>query len=132
MRRGVGALLVLLMALSMSPSASAHRTRSFRACTVSGGCLAIGAAFLYGDTVVIRGTVRPPHAGSVAGVLRQDPRSDRWVRVAEVTVSDSGTMRYRWRTEYADADQGAPYLFRFRIAGHGTSTTTEAYVLFGE
>jgi hypothetical protein len=133
MRRGLGVLVVVLSVLSMAQAASAHDTTSFRACTVSrGGCGTIGSAFLYGDTVIVRGQVRPPHAGYTARVLRRDPRSDGWVKVAEVTVSESGTMRYRWRTEYEDADQRRPYLFRFKIPGHGTSNTTEAYVLFGE
>jgi hypothetical protein len=132
MRRRVGVIVVALLALSLAQPAAAHDATRFRACTVSGGCSRIGAAFLYGDTVVIRAKVRPPHAGYVASVLRRAPRSDRWVRVARVTVSDSGRMRYRWRTEREDAVQDRPYRFRFRIQGHGTSNSTEAYVLFGE
>ena len=37
-----------------------------------------------------------------------------------------------WRTDQGDAVQDAPYLFRFRILGHGASNPTEAYILFGE
>ncbi len=132
MKRAVGVLVVVLVALLVAQPAAAHDARRFRACTASGGCFTIGAAFLYGDTVVVRAKVRPPHAGYVASVLRRAPRSDRWVRVARVTVSASGRMRYRWRTEREDAVQDRPYLFRFKIPGHGTSNRTEAYVLFGE
>ena len=40
---------------------------SFKACAVSEGkCYSIGAAFYYGDKVVVRGKVKPPHEGAVA------------------------------------------------------------------
>lgn len=116
------------------PSAVGHEPRSFEACTVQepGSCMSIGAAFIYGDRVVVRGKVRPTHAGRVARVLRRDPHSTDWNVVATVTVSDRGRMRFVWETTRDDAVQDAPYLFRFRIPGHGRSNTTEAFVLFGE
>jgi hypothetical protein len=132
--RGLARLaLMVLVLLPVATVASAHEPRSFSACTLSGGeCLSIGAAFVYGDEVVVRGKVRPAHAGMEARVLRRDPHASDWTRVGTVTVSDTGKMRFVWQTEFEDAVQDAPYLFRFKIPDHGRSTTTEAYVLFGE
>lgn len=133
MRRIACLTVVVLVALPLTRVALAHDARSFKACTVSAGeCFSIGAAFYYGDKVVVRGKVKPPHAGAVAKVLRRDPHTTGWARVGTVTVPDTGRMRFAWRTRYEDAVQDAPYLFRFKIPGHGRSNTTEAYVLFGE
>ena len=133
----VGAILGFLAAVAApvaSGPAAAHEPRRFEACTVQvpGTCVDRGASFLYGDRVVVRGKVEPPHAGHLARVLRRDPGSTVWRPVGTVTVSDRGRMRFVWRTTRADAVQDAPYLFRFRIPGHGASDRTEAYVLFGE
>jgi hypothetical protein len=87
-------------------------------------------SYLYGDTVILRGTVAPGPAEAV--VLRQAPHSDVWERVGTVPVSDTGRMKWRWRTRRSDAVQDAPYLLRFRIPGTGKSETVEAFVLFGE
>lgn len=126
-------VLLALMAVAV-PAASAHETTRFRACTRHrpGMCMRIGAAFVYGQTVIVKGRVRPVHAGFMAEVLRRRPHGSVWRVVDEVRVSDAGTLRYRWETRYRDAVQDAPYRFRFRIRGHGTSNATEAYVLFGE
>ncbi len=133
MRGRLVAVVVALTTLWAGAAAGAHDAKRFRACTVSAGsCSTVGAAFLYGDVVRIRGIVEPVHAGLEAKVLRLDPGSDAWERVATVVVSDAGRMRYVWRTRYRDAVQDAPYRFRFSIPGHGASNATEAYVLLGE
>lgn len=130
----VATVVTSLAVVSLAPGAVAHEPRRFRACTVQvpGSCLSRGAAFISGDRVVIRGRVEPLHAGHVARVLRRDPGSTDWAVVGTVTVSDRGTMRFAWETTRQDAVQDAPYLFRFRIPGHGHSNRTEAFVLFGE
>jgi hypothetical protein len=132
--RIAGSGVAALIMLSLAQPASAHPTRSFRACTVHipGTCISRGAAFNYGDTVRIKGKVVPAHAGSTARVLRRDPHATDWIRVGQVNVSSQGRMRFSWRTRRADAVQDEPYLFKFKIPGHGTSDKTEAYVLFGE
>jgi len=132
-RRSITGLPALSLLVLAQPAA-AHPTQSFRACTAhtTGPCTERGAAFSFGDVVLVRGAVVPAHAGRVARVLRQDPHTKVWTRVGEVTVSDMGTMRLRWRTHRPDAVQDAPYLFRFTIPGHGRSNATEAFVLFGE
>ena len=110
-----------------------HTPTRFRACTSQGdGCFTIGAAFVYGDTVVVRGRVEPDHAARLAKVKRQDPGSSTWDVVDRVEISDAGTMRFRWETVRRDAHQTKPYRFRFKIVGHGRSNATEAFVLFGE
>jgi len=135
MRRGLAIVAAGLLTLSAAQAASAHETSRFRACTVHhvpGSCFTIGAAFVYGNSVKVRAVAEPVHAGYEARVQRRDPHSQTWARVGAVTVSAAGRMRYVWRTRYGDAVQDAPYLFRFRIPGHGKSNKTEAYVLFGE
>ncbi len=129
----VAAAALALGATAVRP-ADAHPTERFGACTrhLPGMCMPIGAAFDYGDLVVVRGKARPPHAGSIAQVLRQRPHGFVFKRVGQVRVSSSGRMKFRWFTTRASAVQDAPYLFKFRIRGHGTSEPTEAYVLFGE
>jgi hypothetical protein len=133
MRRTITAL-VLVASIVPAATASAHPTRDFEACTryLPEGCIRRGAAFLYGDTVIIRGRVSPPHDGLEARVLRQDPRSERWRVVDVVRVTARGKMRFHWDTTRGDAVQDAPYRFRFRIPGHGASNATEAFVLLGE
>jgi hypothetical protein len=86
-----------------------------------------GAEIPWGNTVVIKGKVRPRHAGLLADVLRRNPHGHVWREFAEVPVSDAGTMRYRWLTILDDA-RADPYLFKFRIRGHGRSDATEATV----
>jgi hypothetical protein len=127
------AALVALVAVVTEPAA-AHPTTRFRACTrhLPRMCMRVGAAFHYGDTVIVKARVRPRHAGFRADVLRRNPHGSIWRRVATVRVSETGTMRYRWETRYGDAVQDAPYRFRFRIRDHGSSNATEAYVLFAE
>ena len=88
-------------------------------------------SYLYGDTVILKGRVTPA-GSSEAVVLRKTPGEDTWERMGTVPVSDTGRMKWRWRTRYRDAVQDAPYLLRFRIPGHGKSEAVEAYVLFGE
>ncbi len=135
MRRTVAlAVAALAASVSLVPTAVAHEPRRFTACTVHlpGSCIDRGAAFFYGDRVVVRGKVEPPHAGHVARVLRRDPHSTDWTVVGTVVVSDRGRMRFVWETTREDAVQDAPYLFKFRIPGHGHSNKTEAFVLFGE
>lgn len=134
MRRGLGVVVVVLVALSVAQPASAHEAREFKACTVHmrGMCIARGATFEWGDTVPVKGSVKPVHAGYRARPLRQRPHSVVWRIVATVRVSDSGRMRFHWPTVYEDAVQEAPYLFKFKIPGHGTSNKTEAWVIFGE
>ncbi|HET7234935.1 MAG TPA: hypothetical protein VFK59_00715 [Actinomycetota bacterium] len=133
MRKGAVAITVMLLA-STAQVAWAHEASTFRACTVQapGSCLTRGASFLYGDTVAIRGKVEPAHAGVVAKVLRRDPGSNTWTTLAERTVSERGRLRFAWETDKDDAVQDAPYLFRFKIPGHGSSNGTEVYVLYGE
>ncbi len=45
---------------------------------------------------------------------------------------DTFRAKWRWHTRRRDAVQGAPYLLRFKIPGHGRSDTVEAWVLLGE
>ena len=86
----------------------------------------------YGMTVVLRGRVNPAHADLRASVLRRNPYSSKWRRVATVPIAAGGRMRYSWHTTYEDAVQHRPYWFRFNIPGHGKSNDVQAWVIFGE
>ena len=130
-------ICVVVMCTFFSVNAGiAHPTTAFHACTAhsrSGGeCSTIGAAFAYGDTVWIRGKVRSAHSQYSAAVLRRNPHSSNWRTVDQVPISDYGKMRFSWRTTQDDAVQDAPYVFKFKIRGHGSSNRTQAFVLFGE
>lgn len=133
-KRALALSLIGLVWLAASQPAAAHPPRSFEACTVHvpGRCFDRGAAFDYGDTVVIKARVAPVHAARTARVQRLDPGSDTWAVVGTVDISAEGRMGFSWETRRADAVQDEPYLFRFRIPGHGPSNRTEAFVLFGE
>ena len=135
MRRAVSVLILASgLILTSFGVGDAHPAQDFDACTEQTRriCNDRGAAFDYGSRVTIKGHVRPAHSHQDAIVLRQKPHSRVWRRVDTVPISDSGRMRYQWRTDREDAVQDAPYLFRFRIREHGVSNITEAYVLFGE
>jgi hypothetical protein len=133
MRRARSALaLGVLLALGPVPAA-AHPTDSFDACLTRADVTDIcddTFSYLYGDTVILKAVVSPVHAEAV--VLRQAPGASGWERVDTVAISDSGKMKWRWHTRRRDAVQDAPYLFRFKIPGHGKSDIVEAFVLFGE
>ena len=70
----------------------------------------------WGNTVIVKGKARPPHAGAQATVVRRNPHGHVWREIATVPVSDAGTMRYRWLTTHDDARRD-PYVFKFRIRG---------------
>jgi hypothetical protein len=108
--------------------ANGHPVNRFRACTYSRGeCVRVGAEIAWGNTVILKGKARPPHAGLLATVLRRNPNGHVWREIATVPVSDAGTMRYAWLTTLDDTRRD-PYVFMFRIRGHGRSEATEATV----
>lgn len=125
----IALVVVLLVFVGASALvANGHPTNWFRACTYSRGeCGRVGAEIAWGNTVILKGKVRPPHAGALATVERRNPHGHVWREIATVPVSDAGTMRYRWLTTHDDARRD-PYVFKFRIRGHGRSEATEATV----
>lgn len=135
LRTAVVGVIATLSAFAPVTPSLAHPTTSFEACATyrhSSPTCSDNASYLYGQTVYLRAKATPAHAGSMAAVLRRDPRSNVWMRVAAVRVSDYGKMRYEWETSRADADQQDPYLFRFKITGHGRSNKLQTWVLLGE
>jgi hypothetical protein len=130
-RTGLVLALMLTLATVGAAPAAAHPTEEFDACLTARGagfCDDI-FSYLYGDTVVLRGTVSPDHARAL--VLVRPPRTDEWQRWGSVPIED-GRMVFRWRTHRPDADQLRPYRMRFEVPGHGLSDIVKAYVLFGE
>jgi hypothetical protein len=123
---------MLLSGVLLPSEALAHPAGAFDACVTQAGFDPCGDTFsyLYGDTVILRGTVATVHEDAV--VLRRAPGSNRWERVGTVDITDAGRMIWRWRTHRRDAVQDAPYRLRFTIPGHGRSDVVEAWVLFGE
>ena len=129
--RRIALIVVLLLFVEVGAQpAAAHPANRFRACTKqpAGQCMNVGAEIFWGATAILKGKVRPRHAGFMADVLRRNPRGHVWREVAEARVSDAGTMRYRWLTSLDDVHD-LPYRFKFRIRGHGRSNATEAYVV---
>ena len=123
-----GAVLVALV----PSAAAAHPTDLFDACLTRSDVDFCDDTFSYvfGDTVILKGTVSPAHAEAV--VLMKAPGEDRFVREDTVAISDAGRMKWRWQTRRRDAVQDEPYLLRFKVPGHGKSDVVEAFVLFGE
>lgn len=130
--RRAALILALLVLPVLAPPARAHDPGAFDACLTRSDVTICDDTFsyLYGDTVILKGTVQRHHDEAV--VQRKAPGAETWERVGTVSISEAGRMKWRWRTRRADAVQDAPYLLRFRIPGHGKSDTVEAYVLFGE
>jgi hypothetical protein len=124
--------LALALAVALAPATAAAGPVDIDACLTRADVDVCDNTFsyLYGDTVILKGTA--PSTYDEAVVQRKAPGADAWERVATVSISDAGRMRWRWRTRRSDVVQDAPYLLRFRIRGHGRSDTVEAFVLFGE
>ena len=59
--------------------ADGHPVNRFRACTYSRGeCVQVGAEIAWGNTVIVKGKVRPPHARAQATVVRRNPHGQVW------------------------------------------------------
>lgn len=134
--RRVAVVAVMVMALSMIGPLTkgvAHPITSFEACAArtrtSSTCLRHERVTL-NQTVFLRGKVSPAHAGFRARVLRRDPGSNVWMLVDAVRVSESGGMRWRWKTTFHDADRYHPYTFKLVIARHRASNRVRVWVLF--
>jgi hypothetical protein len=125
----VGAMLVL------AAPAQGHEPRGFDSCAAyrrHGGYCGDTASYVYGDRVFLRAVVDPPHGNREANVLYLRPGAQRFRRGVTVPISDTGRMRWSFRSRRADANQTEPWLFRFRIADHGRSDVAEVFILFGE
>ena len=132
MRRARLVLAGAVLAALIPSAAAAHPTDLFDACLTRSDVDFCDDTFSYifGDTVILKGTVSPVHGEAV--VLMKAPGEDRFRREDAVAVSDAGRMKWRWQTRRRDAVQDEPYLLRFKIPGHGKSDVVEAFVLFGE
>ena len=126
------ALAGAVLAVLVPSAAAAHPTDLFDACLTRSEVDLCDDTFSYvfGDTVILKGTVSPVHGEAV--VLMKAPGDDRFRGVATVAISDAGRMKWRGHTRRRDAVQNEPYLLRFKIPGHGKSDVVEAFVLFGE
>lgn len=135
MRRAAWIALAAAIALVLAPPAIAHPTRSFDACAAYrrlGGHCGDTATYGIGDRVFLRAVVRPTHAHLDARVVFLRPGADRWRRGVDVPISETGRMRWSFRSARGDADQTDPWLFRFRIPQHGASDVATVFIVFGE
>ena len=136
MRRSLILIVVpALLVTTSSISAIAHRTRDFDACVtygrqVTGERCYGNLDFSAGETVFLRGRVRPPHAHRTARLLRKDPGTAGWTEIAVLDISDRGRMHFEWHTDADDVSpEPGPYGFKFRIAHHGVSDRVYVFVL---
>jgi hypothetical protein len=90
-------------------------------------CYNAGVTYEAGQTVHLRGRVRPNSAATVE-VLRQRPNREQLEHVATVRAQDDGRVRWTWTTRTRDVDGGAPYLFALRLAGR-RSNLVEIWVV---
>ena len=132
------ALVAGLIVVGFSP-ASAHEPKSFEACAAykkkapSTKCYTNTTYTPYSfNKVFLRGEVKPKHSRYEARVLRQDPGSSAWHKVAEVPIGAQGKMKWTWRVKEADVDYGGPYRLKFKIPGHGKSNAVKTWVIYGE
>jgi hypothetical protein len=129
------AVLAAALAVMVPSIASAHPTRSFDSCAAyrrHGGYCGDTASYVFGDRVFLRGRVSPSHTRFEAHVVFLRPGAAEWRRGVSLPISDTGRMRWSFRSEEGDADQTEPWRFRFRIPGHGVSDVAEVYILLGE
>jgi hypothetical protein len=134
-RAGLLAVLVCGLIGMGGASAAAHPLSRFTVCAAyqaSGGVCQNNSTYLYGDTVYLRGEIRPPHAWMRAQILRKQPNVPGFVRVGTADISPAGHVRWSWHTSIDDAHQNAPYLFKLRLKNHGVSNTIKVWVIFGE
>lgn len=105
------ALLAVTGSLVLGPaaSASAHPTRSFRACVTftltSPQCYSgqpITAGLAAGDRAFFRARVQPAHAGAQAQAWRVRPGARVWHQVGTTAISAEGRIRWTWQTRQAD------------------------------
>jgi hypothetical protein len=91
-------------------------------------CYNAGVTYEAGQTVHLRGRVRP-NAAVTVDVLRQRPRRQQVERVATLQAGDDGRVRWTWTTRDRDVDGGAPHLFRLELAGGRRSNVVEVWVV---
>jgi hypothetical protein len=135
MRRVSALAIAIVLAAVPSAPANAHDPERFDACAAyrrHGGDCGDTASYVFGDRVFLRARVVPFHAGLRARVMFLRPGAAEWRGGVLVPISDTGRMRWSFRSEEGDADQTRPWRFRFRIADHGRSDTTTVFILFGE
>lgn len=133
-RRLVMSFLGLLLVMLGQP-ALGHPTSSFDSCAAyrrHGGYCGDTASYAYGDRVFLRAVVRPSHADLDARVVFLRPGADRWRRGVSVPITETGRMRWSFRSSREDADQTEPWRFRFRIVDHGASDVATVFILLGE
>jgi hypothetical protein len=128
------AIAVVLVAVPAVP-AGAHDPDRFDACAADrrqGGSCDDTASYVFGDRVFLRARVVPFHAALEARVMFLRPGASEWRAGVLVPISDTGRMRWSFRSEKGDADQVQPWGFRFRIPHHGRSDALTVFILFGE
>ena len=127
-------LAVVMVSLLAQP-AFGHPTRSFDSCAAYrrlGGYCGDTGTYGIGDRVFLRAVVRPTHADLNARVVFRRPGADRWRRGVVIPISETGKVRWSFRSSSSDADQTDPWLFRFRIPNHGASDKATVFIVFGE
>jgi hypothetical protein len=128
-RAGVSLLTGILMLVAGDGAAVGHEVRRFEACASrnSHGMCIRSMTFTEGDVGFLRGEVDPPHGRLEARTTYLRPGAKRWRRGVDVSISPAGRMSEAFRavTEMVDED---PWLFRFRISGHGKSDRVKVWV----
>jgi hypothetical protein len=127
--------IALVVVIAPAIPASAHTPERFDSCAAyrrHGGYCGDTASYVFGDRVFLRARVIPAHAGLEARVRFLRPGAEEWRSGVSVPISDTGRMRWSFRSQKGDADQTRPWRFRFRIGHHGRSDTATVFILFGE
>src|SRR5262245_61732924 len=135
MRSWTALAIAIVVAVLSAVPAGAHTPDRFDSCAAhrrTGGSCGDTATYVFGDRVFLRARVVPFHARLEARVMFLRPGASEWRAGVLVAISDTGRMRWSFRSEKGDADQLEPWRFRFRIAHHGRSDAVTVFILFGE
>jgi hypothetical protein len=135
LRSALALVVSIVLATLGAVPASAHTPERFDSCAANrrqGGPCGDTASYVFGDRVFLRARVVPFHAALEARVMFLRPGASEWRAGVLVPISDTGRMRWSFRSEKGDADQLEPWRFRFRIPHHGRSDAVTVFILFGE
>jgi hypothetical protein len=128
----IAAVLVMSLTIVGAPAAAASPVTSFTACSVKphGTRCANDVIYHLGDTIRLRGRVKPALASLRARVWREKPQQKKFHLVATVPIGPGGGMHYVWPTSLRTDPGEAQYRFQFRIPGHGRSNVVRLWLLF--
>jgi len=123
-------IAVLTLVVPAEPAPAHEDDHRFRVCaavsTTDRDCYG-SVTYEAGQTVFLRGRLRPAHPG-FGQVLRAAP-GGRWRVVGTIGVQQDGRARWSWTARTRDVDGGRPHRFAFRVPGVARSNVVEIWIV---